>query len=134
MPVLKLSINVVVKRIAEATPEEVKSLTLQPAPQVAPPKAPGADDYLDADRVKKVIHAIRVELQGAFGIEEADAFVDETLGAVGLDVESPERSALRMALNHLLDSALSQVMGKTDATRWLNQLIERHGLARKSGS
>jgi hypothetical protein len=134
MPVLKLSINVVVKRIAEATPEELSTLAPKPALPEIPHEAPASDDRLDAHRVKAVVEAIRGELQKEFGSEDADTFVDETLAAVALDLESPNRTALRTALNHLLDSALSQVMGKADATRWLNQLIERHGLARKSGS
>lgn len=134
MPVLKLSINVVVKRIAEASPEELAAPSLKPAPPVMPHKAVERDDHLDADRVQKVIQAIRAELQKAFGSKEADAFVDETLAAVELDLNNPNRAALRMALNHLLESALSQVMGKTDATKWLNQLIEHHGLARKAGT
>jgi predicted regulator of Ras-like GTPase activity (Roadblock/LC7/MglB family) len=131
MPVLKLSINVVVKRIAEASPEELAIPPLTPEPPMIPHKLSEGDDYLDADRVQKVIQAIRAELHGAFGSKEADTFVDETLAAVGLNLEKPARSALRMALNHLLESALSQVMGKTEATRWLNQLIDQQGLARK---
>lgn len=134
MPVLKLSINVVVKRIAEASPEELEAPSLKPAPPVLPHKAAERDDHLDADRVKQVVQTIRAELHKAFGSKEADAFVDETLAAVELDLNNPNRAALRMALNHLLESALSQVMGKTDATKWLNQLIERHGLARKPGT
>ena len=134
MPVLKLSINVVVNRISEASPEELVFPPLKPEPEKITHKMPEGDDYLDADRVQNVIQAIRGELHGAFGSKEADAFVDETLAAVGLHVEKPARSALRLALNHLLESALSQVMGKTDATRWLNQLIERQGLARKPPS
>jgi hypothetical protein len=131
MPVLKLSINVVVKRIVEASPEELAVSSVRSVPHMIPHSSAEADDYLDADRVTKVIEAIRTELHGAFGSKEADTFVNETLAAVGLNLQKPARSALRQALNHLLETALSQVMGKPDATRWLNQLIERHGLARK---
>jgi predicted regulator of Ras-like GTPase activity (Roadblock/LC7/MglB family) len=133
LPVLKLSINVVVKRIAEASPEELAAPPTKPTPPVMPTKVPAAEDPLDSDRVKELIQAIRIELRQAFGDKEADDFIDETLAAVELDLESPSRSALRTALNHLLDNALSAVMGKTDATKWLNQLIERHGLVRKGG-
>ena len=156
MPVLKLSISVIAKRLADAPAEEfenpispplvgVESLTSPPSAPSLPPASSessrssgssGSSEFseensLDIESVRLIIDEIGKTLLESFGQVEADALIDRALTLGRLDLSHPTRDTLRTVLNELLNKGLSKDMDKAEATTWLNQLIEQHGLSRK---
>jgi VIT1/CCC1 family predicted Fe2+/Mn2+ transporter len=91
---------------------------------------PSAEELLPADAVQTVIAAIRNQAIHTGG---SDAVVEQILRATGLNLDVPTRSSLRATLNEILERVISKSMGRAEATRWLNQLVKQHGLA-KPGS
>lgn len=130
LPVLKLSMNVAAKRIASAPSHELEELRAAAPRAAAPhPVETTGEEMLPPDSVKAVIAAVRGYLAQSGGNE---AVLDQILQSSGLNLEAPTRSGLRAALNEILEKIISKSMGRADATRWLNQLVKQHGLARPS--
>lgn len=127
LPMLKLSMNVAAKRIATAPPQEFAELRNAASTIQAVPAAKQPEETLPPDAVRAVISAVRSHLVQGTG---TDAVVDQILRATGLDLDAPTRSGLRAALNDILEQGIGKTMGRAEATRWLNQLVKQHGLAR----
>ena len=146
-PILKLGLNVAAKKLA-ALPKDafIESAAAVRAQIKGTKTAESAgeqlyttsemtsatsDGTLDPEAVEYVISAIQDYLEKAMGDTAGRIIVETAMDAAGVDRKAPDRSKLRVALNELLDKALTNVMGKGDAVRWLNELLETYGLTRK---
>ncbi|MBN1425164.1 hypothetical protein JXA88_11470 [Candidatus Fermentibacteria bacterium] len=130
LPVLKLSMNVAAKRIAAAPHQEFAELLRAASAEPPGPVDASSDELLPAEAVRAVIATVRGQLVQGVG---TDAVVDQILRATGLNLDAPTRPGLRAALNDILEKGIGISMGRAEATRWLNQLVKQHGLA-KPGS
>jgi predicted regulator of Ras-like GTPase activity (Roadblock/LC7/MglB family) len=146
-PILKLGLNVAAKKIASLPRDVFIESAAAVRSQVAQEKtatssdeelyvsadmtAAASDGTLDPEAVGYVITAIQEYLEQAMGETAGRIIVDTAIDAAGVDRQAPDRAKLRIALNELLNKALTNVMGKGDAVRWLNELLETYGLTRK---
>ncbi len=145
-PIVKLSLNVAAKKLAfvpmpetvdEGSAGGTSAQQVSGAPTRKPPddslghQALTDSETLDPAAVTTVMKAIQDQLGQSMGESVGKIIVDTALDASGVNREAPGRTELRIALNELLNKALANVMGKPEAVRWLNELLERHGLARK---
>lgn len=146
-PILKLSLNVAAKKLASLPKDEFIESAAAMRKQIKEAKTaePGAEELitssemtsatsdgtLDAEAVGYVITAIQEYLENTMGETAGRIIVETAIDAAGVDRNAPDRSKLRVALNELLNKALSNIMGKADAVRWLNELLETYGLTRK---